>query len=148
MRMASGLISNLLATVRKLKNQLEKIMKKQLLTLFIALILTGCTPTAQSQKDTVAVPVQIVIRSGITQCPECGGDGSITVENESIHCPLCDGFGKLNLVSPGVLENYSAEFIRGYKACESGVSFSKAPLLQIRAKEWKAGWLEAHHGKI
>lgn len=116
-------------------------MKKILLILLMALMLTGCNPANQS--DTEVVPVPVPIQLGMVECPECCGDGLIDIEKESVHCPRCDGFGKLHEVEMGILKNYSSDFAKGYKAFEAGDSIKKSPLLRFRAREWKAGWLEA-----
>ncbi len=116
-------------------------MKKLLLTLLMAIVLTGCNPGRQSDTETIPRPVPIQL--GMVECYECCGDGLIDIEKESVHCPRCNGLGRLNKVEMGVLKNYSTYFIHGYQAHKDGESFKKAPILKIRSKEWKKGWLAA-----
>ena len=122
-------------------------MKKILLTLFIAIVLTGCP--MDSQSDTRVVPSPTPIQLGLVECHQCCGDGLIDIEKESVHCPLCDGFGYVDEVEMGVFRDYSNEFKRGFRDFEEGKPYEEAPyLLKLRAKKWKAGWLEAEkHSK-
>jgi hypothetical protein len=74
----------------------------------------------------------------LVDCPTC----TILTHED---CAFCNGFGRLEKNTEGVLSICSTEFIKGYYAAQNGEPGENSPyFLKFRADRWKRGWSEGN----